>query len=68
MEIPAELLPGIDAFRRQSDQGERMTREEAAKIIIRDWLQGQGFMPIAGEAVHPTARKAAYVPTGQLDP
>lgn len=67
--LDTELLGGLERFRRQqSDGGIALSREDAANVILRDWLQGQGYLPIPGDKKHTTAAAAAKVPGGHLDP
>jgi hypothetical protein len=67
--LDRDLLVGLDAYlKEQSDGAAKLTREEALTVIVRDWLQGQGYLAIPGEKKHTTARKAAGVPSGYLDP
>ncbi len=62
------LLAGLDSFLKQRVDDPPLTREDAANTIIRDWLQGQGFLALPGEGRHKTAAAAAGVPRGHLDP
>ena len=67
--LDTELLGGLETFRRHQEDGRvPLSREEAANIILRDWLQGQGYLPIPGDKNHTTAAAAAKVPGGHLDP
>ena len=63
VEIDAELVDGLEAFMAQRDEGpEPMTRTDAVNVIVRDWLMGQGFLPLPGEAPIIDALTAANVP------
>jgi hypothetical protein len=53
MEIADELNVGRRRVKKQRPR-EGMTRDVAANIIVRDWLQGQGFLPILGEGTRKT--------------
>lgn len=67
--LDTDLLGGLETFRRQqSDGGIALSREDAANVILRDWLQGQGFLPLPGDRNHTTADAAAHVPGSHLDP
>lgn len=67
VKVDPGLLDGLDAYRQQ--QGESaFDRQAAVNTIVRDWLQGQGFVAIPGDRKHKTAAKAAGVPTWHLDP
>jgi hypothetical protein len=58
-----ELIKGLDRFidREDTPPNPRLSREEAALVIIRDWLQGQGFVSLPeGDSVQPISTASAY--------
>jgi hypothetical protein len=63
--LDADLLRGLDDFIQDRDHPPegRMDREAAVNVIIRDWLQGQGFIPLPSDpdGIVP-ALEAANVP------
>lgn len=45
-----ELLDGLEQFiadRNEPPRG-KMTCDDAVNVIVRDWLMGQGYMPLPG--------------------
>jgi len=49
--LDLELKAGLDRFitaRDEPPQG-RMSTEDAINVIVRDWLMGQGYLPLPGE-------------------
>ena len=65
--IESELSAGLDAFINQRDEPPRgrMTYHDAVNVIVRDWLMGQGFMPLPDDPDEiTTALDAAQVPKG----
>lgn len=40
------LLQGIEQFIAHRDERGRMTYEDAVNVIVRDWLMGQGYIPM----------------------
>ena len=63
--LTAELEAGLEKFIEDRDvaPNPRLTRDEALQTIVRDWLQGQGFVPLPdGDRVVPVAQ-ASRVPT-----
>jgi hypothetical protein len=66
--LPPVVLDAIDRFIAKSDvpPAIRLTREDALVVIARDWLMGQGYLPIPqapGELVdtNPSATPALHV-------
>ena len=62
--LTPELLTGIDRLIDDRDvpPTPRLGREEALQMIVRDWLQGQGYVALPdGESVIPVAA-ASRVP------
>jgi hypothetical protein len=54
--LTPELLTGIDRLidARDVPPARRLSREEAIQMIVRDWLQGQGYVALPdGETVVP---------------
>jgi len=52
--LTSELLSGIDRLiaDRDTPPTPRLSREEALQMIVRDWLQGQGYVALPdGETV-----------------
>lgn len=57
-----ERSDAIDSFIEAQDipPNPRLSRSEAVAVIIRDWLQAQGYMPLpAGDTVHRPTMDAA---------
>ena len=63
--LEAELLDGLEQFiadRNEPPRG-KMTHDDAVNVIVRDWLMGQGYMPLPGNSDDITpALEAAKVP------
>lgn len=63
-EMPPELLAGLDRFIDGQDAppNPRLSRQEAVGVIVRDWLQAQGYLALPdGERVVPV-KVAADLP------
>ena len=63
--LEEDLLGGIDQFiavRNEAPNG-KMTHDDAVNVIVRDWLMGQGYIPLPGspDDIRP-ALEAAHVP------
>lgn len=65
VKLDEELLDGVEQFiadRNEPPNG-KMTHDEAINVIIRDWLMGQGYIPLPGDPNEITpALQAAKVP------
>lgn len=50
--LPRELLAGVDAFIKDRDEPPtpHLTRDEAVAVIVRDWLQSQGYIALPASA------------------
>jgi hypothetical protein len=62
--LTSELLSGIDRLiaDRNIPPTPRLSREEALQMIVRDWLQGQGYVALPdGESILPVSA-ASKVP------
>ena len=63
--LEAELLDGLEQFiadRNEPPRG-KMTHDDAVNVIVRDWLMGQGYMPLPGNSDDITpALEVAKVP------
>lgn len=59
------LLDGVEQFiadRNEPPRG-RMTYDDAINVIVRDWLMGQGYIPLPNDTDEITpALEAAKVP------
>ena len=59
--LDGELLEGIERFIADRDEPPRgtMTHDDAVNVIVRDWLMGQGYIPLLEElrAKSPTLRR-----------
>lgn len=65
IKIEHDLLAGIEKFIADWDEPPRgrMTHDDAANVIIRDWLMGQGYVPLPNDQDRITsALDAAKVP------
>lgn len=67
IKLEEELLDGLEQFIAARDEPPRgrMSHEDAVNVIVRDWLMGQGFVPLPGDPdeIVP-ALDAADVPQG----
>ncbi len=65
--LEEDLLDGVGQFiasRNEPPRG-KMTYDDAVNVIIRDWLMGQGYIPLPDDDDSITqALKAARVPGG----
>lgn len=65
VELEQELLDGLDRFiadRAEPPRG-TMTYDDAVNVILRDWLMGQGYVPLPADPDGITpALEAAQVP------
>jgi hypothetical protein len=52
VKVEEELLNGIEQFIASRDEPPRgkMTYDDAVNVIIRDWLMGQGYIELPGDA------------------
>lgn len=58
-----ELIDGIDKYvaRAAVPPNVRLTREEAVEVIVRDWLQSQGYLPLPdGSEIAPVNSAPAF--------
>ena len=65
VKLDENLLDGIEQFIADRDEppSERMTFDDAVNVIIRDWLMGQGYVPLPDDETEITpALEAARVP------
>ena len=48
VKIDDELMDGIENFIADRDEAPRgkMSHDDAVNVIIRDWLMGQGYIPL----------------------
>ncbi|RYG94768.1 MAG: hypothetical protein EON57_17780 [Alphaproteobacteria bacterium] len=56
--LPVELRVGIDRFIDEQDipPNPRLSREDALVVIVRDWLQAQGYVALPdGDSVVPVS-------------
>ena len=63
--VRADLLVGLQKFIDHRDEPPvgRMSPDDAVNAIVEDWLMGQGYLPLPGEAeAVDTAIEAAEVP------
>ncbi|UXN68058.1 hypothetical protein N8A98_00635 (plasmid) [Devosia neptuniae] len=65
VELDEDLLDGVERFiadRNEPPRG-KMTYEDAVNVIVRDWLMGQGYVPLPDDDDSITsALDAAKVP------
>lgn len=64
--LEEDLLDGVGQFiasRNEPPRG-KMTYDDAVNVIIRDWLMGQGYIPLPDDDSITQALKAARVPGG----
>jgi len=65
VKLDEELLDGVEQFiadRNEPPVG-KMTYDDAVNVIVRDWLMGQGYIPLPDDADEITpALEAARVP------
>ena len=49
--VDAELLAGVDKFIEDRDErpSGRITRNQAVVMVIRDWLQAQGYLALEND-------------------
>ncbi len=67
IKLDAALLDGLAQFIADRDEPPRgrMSHADAVNVIVRDWLMGQGYLPLPGERDEITpALEAADVPKG----
>lgn len=67
VKLDEELLDGMEQFIADRDEPPRgkMTYDDAVNVIVRDWLMGQGYVPLPGDIDDITpALEAAKVPRG----
>lgn len=65
LELDDKLSEGLDRFIEDRDRPPRghMTRDEALSVIVRDWLMGQGYIPLPDDPTPITpVLEAAEVP------
>lgn len=66
VKLEEKLLDGIEQFIADRDKLPRgkMTYDDAINVIVRDWLMGQGYIPLPEDPseIRP-ALEAAKVPT-----
>tara|TARA_R110002020_G_scaffold14227_18_gene50527 strand:+ start:670 stop:882 length:213 start_codon:yes stop_codon:yes gene_type:complete len=65
--LDADLRDGLARFIADRDEPPhgRMSPGDAVNVIVRDWLMGQGYIPLPGDdAALTPARDAAHVPKG----
>jgi len=65
IKLEEELLDGVEQFIADRDSPPRgkMTYADAVNVIVRDWLMGQGYVPLPGDPGEITpALEAARVP------
>ena len=63
--LEENLLDGVEQFIASRDEPPRskMTYDNAVNVIVRDWLMGQGYIPLPGDPSGVTpALEAARVP------
>ena len=50
IKLEEELLDGVEQFIANRDEPPRgrMTHDDAVNVIVRDWLMGQGYLPLPG--------------------
>lgn len=48
VKLEEELLDGVEQFIADRDEPPRgkMTYDDAINVIVRDWLMGQGYIPL----------------------
>jgi hypothetical protein len=48
VKLDEELLDGVEQFIADRDEPPRgkMTYDDAINVIVRDWLMGQGYIPL----------------------
>ncbi|MET3897002.1 hypothetical protein ABIB57_000939 [Devosia sp. UYZn731] len=65
VKLDEELLDGVEQFiaDRDAPPAGKMSYEDAVNVIVRDWLMGQGYIPLSDEPdeIMP-ALEAARVP------
>jgi hypothetical protein len=51
VKLDEELLDGVEQFIADRDEPPRgkMTYDDAINVIVRDWLMGQGYIPLPGD-------------------
>lgn len=63
--LEEDLLDGLAQFIAVRDEAPngKMTHDDAVNVIVRDWLMGQGYIPLPGspDDIRP-ALEAAHVP------
>lgn len=65
VKLDEELFEGIERFIADRDEppGGTMTHDDAVNVIVRDWLMGQGYIPLPNDPDEiTTALEAANVP------
>lgn len=51
VKLDEELLDGLEQFIADRDEPPRdkMTYDDAVNVIVRDWLMGQGYIPLPND-------------------
>jgi hypothetical protein len=66
VKLEDDLLDGVENFIADRDEPPRgkMSYDDAVNVIVRDWLMGQGYVPLPGgpEQTIVPALEAARVP------
>jgi hypothetical protein len=65
VKLEEELLDGVEQFIAERNEPPRgkMTYDDAINVIVRDWLMGQGFIPLPDDPDQVTpALEAARMP------
>ena len=66
VKLDEELLDGVEQFIADRDEPPRgkMTYDDAINVIVRDWLMGQGYIPLPDDPDDITlVTEASRVPT-----
>jgi hypothetical protein len=66
VKLDEELLDGVEQFIADRDEPPRgkMTYDDAINVIVRDWLMGQGYIPLPDDPDDITlVTEAPRVPT-----
>ena len=66
VKLDEELLDGVEQFIADRDEPPRskMTYDDAVNVIVRDWLMGQGYIPLPNDddSIIPTPRRGMSPP------